>query len=218
MNVQQFNKLSADLRLLASNIPLHWGGVQNNRVDDQINMFGIQSYEELEKAISALDDYSKNYLRRRWYLWKCAECDEYLFYSNPNVEKNPDRYDKEWDIRIDGRYKFDVKGTVIPRDMRDNWEEVVEHPEAMIDFFYDRQSTGRRYDIQNRLFIVHHSICDERREFYLRCAWGSKKNVYERFIQNIDNIHFYKTHNVISGVIFILEPQLKNVECRIMGL
>ena len=65
-------------------------------------MFAIQSYTELEKQISRLSDEKKNYFRRRWYLWKCSECDEYLFYKNENVLKNPDRYDKVQDVRIDG--------------------------------------------------------------------------------------------------------------------
>ena len=75
----EFDLLSNDLRALAVKIPLHWGTVQNNRIDDNINMFAINSYSELEKQIAHLNDYKKNYLRRRWFLWKCSECDEYLF-------------------------------------------------------------------------------------------------------------------------------------------
>ena len=48
MNQLEFNTLSADLRTLAANIPLRWGAVQNNRIDDNINMFAIRSYSELE--------------------------------------------------------------------------------------------------------------------------------------------------------------------------
>ena len=41
MNASQFQKLSTDLRSLARIIPLHWGAVQNNRFDSNINMFEI---------------------------------------------------------------------------------------------------------------------------------------------------------------------------------
>ena len=218
MNQKEFDKLSLDLRNIAKNIPLHWGRVQNNRFDDNINMFELHNYEELESAIAKLDDNHKNYLRRRWYLWKCSECDEFLFYKNENVVKNPDRYDKAWDIRIDGKYDFDIKGTLIPREMRDDVDIVLDNPLSMVNFFYDKQSTGRRYDIQNRLFIVHHSFIDPEREFYLRCAWQSKDKIYKQFCENVDSIQFISTHNVIAGVIFILERQKGSVEYVISGL
>ena len=139
MTEQEFNTLSNNLRQLALTIPLNWGHIQNNRTDDKINMFQILSYEELEKSIARLNDDQKNYLRRRWFLWKCSACDEYLFYCNDNVEKNPDPRDKEYDVIINDRWKFDIKGTVIPKNMRDNADVVITNPERMIQFFYDGQ-------------------------------------------------------------------------------
>lgn len=218
MTAAEFTTLSSDLRILSSKIPLHWGRVQNNYVDDQINMFSINSYADLEKNISHLTEEQKNYLRRRWYLWKCSECDEYLFYINPNTEKNPNPYDKEFDVIINNKYKFDIKGTVIPKDLRRDVNDVINHPEGMIKFFYDKQSTGRRFDIQNRLFIVHHSFIDQRREFYLRCAWNAKKIIYKEFCDKIDNIKFMNIYNVKAGVIFILEKEQGHINYKISGL
>lgn len=218
MTTAEFTTLSSDLRILSSKIPLHWGRVQNNYVDDQINMFSINSYADLEKNISHLTEEQKNYLRRRWYLWKCSECDEYLFYINPNTEKNPNPYDKEFDVIINNKYKFDIKGTVIPKDLRRDVNDVINHPEGMIKFFYDKQSTGRRFDIQNRLFIVHHSFIDQRREFYLRCAWNAKKIIYKEFCDKIDNIKFMNIYNVKAGVIFILEKEQGHINYKISGL
>lgn len=59
MTQSEFDILSNDLRALAVKIPLHWGAVQNNRVDDNINMFAINSYAELERQISHLSDDKK---------------------------------------------------------------------------------------------------------------------------------------------------------------
>lgn len=205
MNELQFQKLSSDLRKLARVIPLNWGAVQNNRTDDKINMFAIDSYEALESAVARLSSDEANYLRRRWYIWKCSECDEYLFYKNYNVEKNPNRYDKSWDIRINGTLEFDVKGTVIPYAMRNRAESVIEDPSAMIRFFYDEQSKGRRFDMQNRLFIVHHSFSNSREELYLRCAWEAKERAYEDFLSKIDDIRLYNYEGCKAAVIFILE-------------
>lgn len=205
MTELQFQKLSADLRKLAKVIPLHWGAVQNNRIDDKINMFSIDSYEALETAVSRLSADDANYLRRRWYIWKCSECDEYLFYKNINVEKNPNRYDKSWDIRINNQLAFDVKGTVIPYSMRTNANAVIEDPSAMIRFFYEEQSKGRRFDMQNRLFIVHHSFTNNKEELYLRCAWEAKEKAYKEFVEKIDHIKIYDYAGCKAVVVFVLE-------------
>lgn len=101
--------------------------------------------------------------------------------------------------------------------MRGDVSQVLNDPRQMIDFYYDKQSTGRRFDIQNRLFIVHHSFCDDRREFFLRCAWKAKRIIYQDFCNNIENIQFYNTHGVVSGVIFITEREQNKVSYRIMG-
>lgn len=37
LSLEEFQVLSKSLRRLATEIPLHWGGVQNNRTDDNIN-------------------------------------------------------------------------------------------------------------------------------------------------------------------------------------
>ncbi len=218
MNQQQFDKLSNDLRALANKIPLHWGDIQNNACDDQINMFALDSYADLETALAHLPEDQKNYLRRRWYLWKCSQCDEYLFYINPDVEKNPNSRDKAFDICINHHLQFDIKGTVIPRQMRHNAESVIADPRPMIDFFYEKQSRGRRFNIQNRLFIVHHSFVDYKRELYQRCAWKSKREFYQLFCQNADRISFYSTHGVMAGVIFIIERTKNQLECSIFGM
>lgn len=222
MTQAEFEVLSNDLRTVAPKIPLNWGRVQNNVYDNELkrvcNIFNVKTLNELEGYIARFDEAHKSYYRRRWYILRCADCDEYLFYCNDNVEHNPDRFDKEWDIRINGTYKFDVKGTVIPRELRDNYEAVLENPEEIIKFYYDKQSTGVRYDMQNRLFIVHHSLVDPQREFYLRCAWESKKEVYKRFVENIDKIKFHEYKGCTAGVIFIIEENKGVAKCIIDGL
>lgn len=218
MNATEYNKLSTDLRTLAKMIPLHWGAVQNNQQDDKLDMFSINHFEELQNATSRFSDASRKYWFRRWYLWKCAQVDEHIFCMNENTVQNPNPYDKSYDIAIDSRFFFDVKGTIIPRSLRGNIEEVIKHPEGMVKFFYEQQSTGRRYAIQNRLFIVHHSFVEEQREFYLRCAWGTKEKAYRQFVENVDKVQFVSYGNVIAGVIFLLEREKNHVEIVIPGL
>ena len=222
MNQIQFASLSQDLRRVAKDIPLNWGHIQNNDYDNQLrqvcDIFAVMSLDELEGYIAGFDDDHKNYYRRRWYIARCADCDEYLFYRNPGVEHNPEPKDKEWDIKINQLIKFDVKGTVIPKAFRNNWLDVLNDPSGIVQFYYDRQSKGVRFDMQNRLFIAHPSLVDPGREFILRCAWGSKAFVYKTFVDRISDIHFITYKGCTAGVIFLIETERNQVCYKIAGL
>lgn len=212
MSESEFNILSCDLTNLLHNIPLKWGGVQNNNMDDKIHMFQIGSYEQLEREIRGLSEFERAYFRRRWFLWKCSQCDEYLFATNQNVTPNPNKYDKKYDIEINGSYRFDVKGTVIPSHLRDSAESVLANPSVMVNFFYSKQSTGRRFDVQNRLFVVHHSFVQPEREMMLRCSWLSKRIAYSNFCQNISNVEMFPFQGVHAVLVFIIERKIGRVE------
>jgi hypothetical protein len=208
MTQLQYEKLAADLQVLARIIPLNWGRIQNDGTDRQINMFQIHSYEDLERHISFLPESSKNYFRRRWFLWKAAQCDEYIFCMNNNVSPNPNFKDQSYDIEFnnDSSLRFDVKGTVVPRDFRINIKEVIKNPSGMIKFFYEEQSKGVRQFHQNRLFLVHHSYKAQEREMYLRCHWEFKKIVYREYARRISlNAKFFEYENTKSDVVFIFE-------------
>ena len=218
----EFNALSNDLRNVAKKIPLEWGHIQNNEYDNQLkrncNIFEVFALDDLEKAIVSFDEDHKNYYRRRWYLLRCADCDEYLFYCNKNVVHNPVRFDKEWDILINQKYKFDIKGTVIPKSFREEWETSITDPNRLVEFYYERQSHGVRFDMQNRLFIVHHSLLDPNREFYLRCAWKTKASIYKLFIEQISNIKLITYKGCTAAVIFIIETEQNKLQYNISGL
>lgn len=224
MNEVEFNKLSNDLRELVIRIPLVWGAVQNNGMDSLMtaeSFFKISSYEELEKSIVSFPDAAKNYFRRRWYILQCSRCDEYLFAINPGVTQNPDPRDKSYDIAFGDYIKFDVKGTRIPNSMKrseDSIAAVLSDPYSLVGFYYDQQSKGVRFDMQNRLFIVHHSFINDSRELYLRCAWQTKREIYGIFSRNISSINFINYKNCKAAVIFILERELNKLEFIIPGL
>jgi hypothetical protein len=64
MNSNQFSLISKDLQTLAKIIPLNWGHVQNDSTDSQINMFEINSFEELEfkrKIVSKETEFLQSY-------------------------------------------------------------------------------------------------------------------------------------------------------------
>ena len=216
MNESEYIKLSKDLQDLARIIPLNWGSIQNDKTDSKINMFSIHSFQELEEAVLLLPEDNKNYFRRRWYLWKCAQCDEYLFYKYNNINKNPNPLDQEYDVEFFGNkeFRFDIKGTVIPRDLR--YKPLIIDKtliEKMISFFYTQQSTGVRNNYQNRLFIVHHSESNQNREMYLRAYWEFKDKVYTEYINYLKKSpKVIKYKNVLCDIIFIIERDNKNFD------
>lgn len=208
MTDDAFKQLSRDLQLLAKTIPLKWGAVQNDITDNRIDLFKIHSYNDLEIQIGILDDCAKAYFRRRWFLWKNAQCDEHLFCRNTNVIANNNCKDCEYDIEFNNSVdlRFDVKGTVIPKCFQSNPEKHFADPTQIINFFYTQQSKGVRNHLQNRLFIVHHSFRENEREMYLRCHWDFKKIVYQDYAAKIClDSKFIKFENVKADVIFILE-------------
>lgn len=214
MTQNQYEQLATDLQSLARIVPLNWGSIQNNGTDNKINMFQINSFNELEKEITKLSENDKNYLRRRWFLWRCAQCDEHIFTINNNVTQNPNSRDQSYDIEFNNnpQLRFDVKGTVIPRSFRANIDEVLKDPTNMIKFYYDEQSKGVRNNHQNRLFIVHHSHRAQEREMYLRCHWEYKKLVYQEYSARISmNSNFVNYQNTKSDVVFIIENLDKTI-------
>ena len=214
MNVQEFNILCNDLQLLARQIPLKWGMVQNNKTDATINLFGIKTFAELITAIDALSDIEKAYFKRRWFLWQCSKCDEFLFCLNDNVLANPNKKDQTYDIEFNRNIelRFDVKGTVIPKQFRHNVLEIINNPVPLIDFFYEHQSKGVRENYQNRLFIVHHSFRLQEREMYLRCHFGFKINLYKQYAQLLQKKNsFYNYKTAKASIVFIIENQDKTI-------
>lgn len=207
MTANEFHKLSSDLRKLARLIPLNWGAIQNNQYDHLIDMVSCANFDSLENLLRPFGDQIKQCFRRRWYMWRCAQCDEYLFCLNNNVEHNPNPRDQGWDIRIDGRIYFDIKGTVVPRDMRGDVEALIDDPTPMIQCFYERQSLGVRYCYQNRLFVVHHSFVEQAREFYLRCAWGVKESAYADFCTNLAGVKIIPYKGCDASVVFVVERE-----------
>lgn len=211
MNTAEFKKVSRELQELCKGIPLHWGAIQNDETDSKLNLFKIHSKEQLENNILEFKQDEKNYYRRRWFLWQCAKVDEYLFYQQNNVRKNPNRKDKDWDIEFQQNesLRFDIKSTIIPKIMRPNFK--VKDEEKIIEFYYQNQSKGIRNHLQNRLFIVHHSFYKPERSLVLRCHWNLKQKAFVHFNKIIGtDINFTAHKTVIAKCIFIFEYE-KNV-------
>ena len=207
MTPSEYIHLSKELQQLCKSVPLFWGQIQNNKTDGLLDMFCCHNRAQLEFKIKNLDPKTQNYYRRRWFIWKCASVDEYLFAQNPNVISNPDQKDKNWDIAFSKALKFDIKGTVVPKMLRPDFNINQEY--QLIDYFYKNQSKGVRFGEQNRLFIVHHSFKSYERTVYLRCHWALKQKAYSKFnlLLNENKIQWITYKNILSKCIFILESK-----------
>lgn len=221
MKHQVFDRLSQELLTLSEQIPLRWGYVQNDKFDKKINLFDMHHLRDLEHGIRLLSEEQKNYFRRRWFLWKCAQCDEYLFRLNNNVRANPNGKDQDYDLEFNGdsSLRFDLKGTVIPRPLRSEWEKLLDNPYEVIQYFYQKQSKGVRNHLQNRIFVIHHSQVNENRENWLRCQWEQKKYVYEEYAQKVGtDSKFYNYGGVKADVILFLEDSSSNIQHRFFAV
>jgi hypothetical protein len=217
MTHSEFQVLSAELSSLVGIIPLHWGDIQNDGKDSELNLFNIHSFAELEQGVASLAEPLKQYFRRRWFLWKCSQCDEYLFSINPNVNRNPNHKDRQYDIEFNNNplLRFDIKGTHIPKEFLVKIPNIIENPVPMVQFFYEKQSRGVRHNTQNRLFIVHHSFVDSARENLLRCCFDFKRDVFSNYSKGISPAsNFIKYKNCLVDIIFILEKRMGAVEYK----
>ena len=205
MNDLQYDYTAKELQKLCKKMPLKWGMVQNDDVDFKIDLFSCHTMTDLLSEINSLSANEQQYFVRRWFMWKCAAVDEYIFSKDPNVLANPNQKDQDWDIEFNKKIRFDVKGTVIPRSMRKTFD--LSQEEKLVQYYYNKQSSGVRHNIQNRIFIVHHSYRAEARSLYLRCHWSLKEKAYQAFNQRLTqaNINLISYKSVLAKCIFIFE-------------
>ena len=219
MQEEEYLFLSKHLQDIADKMPNSWGAVQNNLYDSTVNIFGCNTLESLLESTKHLSQDIRTYLLRRWFLWKCSKCDEYLFYRHTDVTQNPNFRDKDWDIEFFGRSEliFDIKSTVLPKEMRTKDLKLIpDNHLELIKFNYDRQSRGIRMNMQNRLFIVH-IFTEPDTENKLRTCFDSKEVIYTKYTDTIrrNPYHkFFEYSNTISDIIYIADSGSGFVEYK----
>jgi len=219
MQEEEYIFLSKHLQDIADKMPNSWATVQNNRHDYAVNVFNYNSLESLTDAIKHFSQDDRNYFLRRWFLWTCSRCDEYLFYRQDGIAQNPDYKGRDWDIEFFGRseLRFDIKSTVLPKEMRTKDLKLIpDNHLELIKFNYDRQSRGVRMSMQNRLFIVH-IFTEPDIENKLRTCFDSKEVIYTKYTDTIrrNPYHkFFEYSNAISDIIYIADSGSGFVEYR----
>jgi len=71
MNREEFEKVSAELKRVASDMPPEWGAVQNDELDDQVDVFAFSALADLDREMDGLClcEKDRTYVRRRWYIY-----------------------------------------------------------------------------------------------------------------------------------------------------
>lgn len=128
-------------------------------------------------------------------------------YEELESKINPNLFDQRYDITIDVNTEFDIKGTRVPPVFHREIEKHILNPQQLIEHYYENQSKGVRYRFQDRLFIVHHSFVDCRRELQLRCEWEYKRPLYQTYCENFSHIRTREYKGCKASVIFILKRE-----------
>lgn len=202
---EEYAKVVESIRSSALRIPFKWGKIQNNEMDSITKK--IFHWEDTDSILSDLRGYDNSvisYALRRWYIYKCSECDEYIFSKHDSVIKNPIYKDKRWDIKIND-IEFDIKGTKIPNDF--SYEYIIKNPLDIIKWFYERQSKEERYGLQNRLFLIHHSMVSKERSDLIRCAFKSKERLINDFLDDFNNVEFFYYNGAKAIILVIVEKE-----------
>ncbi len=223
MNGAQFKALSKHLEVVAPKIPLRWGKIQNDRTDSKLNIFEYRSFHDLETALREFQVDEANYFKKRWFVWRCSQCDEYLFYSQTGVRANPESRDQDWDVEFFGRkdWRFDLKGTLVPRSLRRPNAKCLlpADPFELVSFNFENQSTGVRSHYQNRIFLVHVPFRAQN-ENILRANFKAKNSAVELYLQNLQQHPTYKFidyKGLKCDVIFLCEDQRGIVSAQFAG-
>lgn len=155
-----------------------WHMVQNDDTDSKIDVFRYKSIDSLiEKCKSLnLDNRTVEYIIYRFCCKEAALADEYLFCkcSNGLIWHNPNTVDSTYDINVSG-CKYDLKGSVFPKVMTNNFKKHIADSQRLINWFYDNQSRGIRNHCNNRIVLVYHSCIDTQRSNLIRYDFKLKE-------------------------------------------
>jgi len=138
-----------------------WFRKQNDHWDDETKfIYKINTWDELIAQIAATwkaNDFEKEpyfyYAINRWYNFWSAQAIEQIITDMPGLAANPNPVQDHYDFKWLGE-PFDHKTSVFPKGFGYDYAFAKAHPVQLITWFYNEQSKGQRYHLNNRLFVV----------------------------------------------------------------
>ncbi|WP_304130385.1 hypothetical protein [Ignavibacterium album] len=171
-------------------IPYQWNRKQNDFLDNKTNfIYHIKTFEELLTEIDKRFKSDKNfkmyydYSLNRWFNFWSAYALEKIFCSLPNVKPAFNHRDRLKDFSIQG-INFDHKSSVYPMRFGYDIDYAQHHPEILIKWLYENQSTEKRKHFRNRLFIVLYNTPGEHWKLKAEIMW--LKDLIENYVSNFD--------------------------------
>lgn len=158
-----------DLKHIESNLkkrwahPYRWSKKQDDLWDNATKcIYKTPSWEEVvyqikEDAVAHKFKETAffNYAINRWYNFWSAQAVEQLFIAMPGFAANPKPLENHYDFKWLGE-PIDHKTSVFPKGFGKDFAFAKAHKTQLLHWFYKHQSTGQRFHLNNRLFIVVH--------------------------------------------------------------
>lgn len=116
--------------------------------------------KKIEQAVKRYNYDKKPYFYyaiNRWYNFWSAYAIERIFIEAPQIIANPNPKKGHYDFNWNG-IPFDHKTSVFPKGFKGGdaaaYDFAKAHPEQLAIWLYKNQSTGQRYHLKNRLFVM----------------------------------------------------------------
>lgn len=176
-----------------------WFRKQNDLWDDYSNfIYTVQEFELLlERIKETIAKFQLNkkhffyYAVNRWYNFWSACAVEQIFIELEGVVAAKNKKDRLVDFSIQN-IKFDLKTTKFPRGFGRNLAFAQAQQEKLIKWLYLNQSGGRRYHIENRLFLVVYSADGDHYKLKAEIAW--LKTHIEKYVATFDPSNLKRPH------------------------
>jgi len=97
------------------------------------------------------------YTINRWYNFWSAQAVERIFSETPEIIPNPNPKKGHFDFNWNG-IPFDHKTSIFPKGFKNGdiaaYRFAKANPKQLVLWLYKNQSTGQRYHLKNRLFLI----------------------------------------------------------------
>jgi len=157
-------------------------------------IYDTLSWDSLVKKMEvAVNRYQYNkkqyfyYTINRWYNYWSAMAVEQLFTQEISIKPNPNPKSGNYDFIWNG-IPFDHKTSVFPKSFRGGnttaFAYAKANPEALVTWLYKNQSTGQRFHLKNRLFIVVYA--NDGAHYKIKAEIGLFKTIIQTYISTFD--------------------------------
>lgn len=169
-------------------LPYTWGRKQNDAWDKYSGfVYEIRDWEQLKMKVKevSLDKRINekeflNYCANRWYNFMSAMAVENAFSKFDEVIPSPNAKNKLIDFYLQG-IGFDLKTSVFPTNFSPGLSYAQKHPEKLVKWLYENQSSQQRKHLENRLFLIVYAGNGEHWKLKAELTW--LEGLIEKYVE-----------------------------------